>query len=253
MRGAGPAGLQTLTDPKNQQRMEQLAGSQAVRDLGGNLGQGMFEAATAAGHQPAATQPAPPASEGATVMHVEPVPSAFQAAVRAAADEARDAAFGPAAQAQARDWAASMASGSVSGTAEATRREMGPAIAAVLREQIAPAMREVVRESVQGAMEGAAGQGAAGAAGAEGSAEQASGANIARSMSRGAALGMQDAADESGQGGMMASMQQTANRAMWVLVGLIVVLGLLGVTSSLGLLVLALVIWRGRGRPQSPT
>lgn len=262
VRGAGPAGLQTLTAPENQQMMQDLAGSQAVRDFGGNLGQGMFEGAAAAANEPATTQPTtpdaahgeragpqgPPGSAGAAIMRLEPVPSAFQAAIRGAADEAREAAFGPTAQAQARDWAASMARGSVSGTAEATSRELGPAIAAMLREQIAPAMREVFRQSVQGAMEGAAGQGTAGA---DGSAQQPSSADIARSMSRSAALGMQDAASERGQGGAMASVQQTANRAIWVLVGLIAVLGILGVASSLGLLALALVIWRSR--PRSPT
>ena len=70
-------------------------------------------------------------------------------------------------------------------------------------------MREVVRESVQGAMEGAGGQGRG---------DQPSGAAVARSMAGGRA-GNEDASRESGQAGAMASMQQTANRAIWVVVG----------------------------------
>jgi hypothetical protein len=260
---AAPAGLRAINEPANQQMMQDFANSKAMQSLGNRLGQGLLEGAASAasatmpanGNTPSTTQAAmgnvverprgwnvsastQDASREA-VLRGEPAPSAVQTAVRMAALEARDVALGPQAQAQAHQWAASVASGSISGTADATRQTLGPAVASALREEIAPAMREVFRQSVQGAMEGAGGQGLG---------DHPSGADVARSVAKGTALGMQDASREPGQAGETLSLLQTANRAIWVVVTLVALLGILGLANSFGLLLLALTIWRSRPR-----
>jgi len=183
---------------------------------------------------------------------------AVTAAVRDAVNEAVQAGLGPATQARAGELATAICDAVMRklsrqvredlgpALASAVREQVGPAIGDVIRKQVAPAARQVTRDGIRGALEGAADTAHTPNGSAAPLDEQ-----VSRQVSKGATLGVNDAAKEVGlnpAGLPTRDLGGTLEKLIWVAAGLLAVGGLLAVALILAVLLLAWAVWKSRHR-----
>jgi hypothetical protein len=181
---------------------------------------------------------------------------ALAATVRDAVNEGMQAGLGPETQARASELASAICDAVMRklsrqvhddlgpALASAVREQVGPAVGDVIRQQVAPAARQLTRDGIRGALEGAAD-----------ATHLANGSSVpldeqvARQVSEGATLGVDDAAKQAGfnaAGLPVRDLAGTLDKLIWVATGLLVVAGLLAVALILAVLLLAWAVWKSR-------